>query len=260
MRLYFRYLFILLKAQAQYRVSFWLLALGQLFLPLSVLAGVYLLFERFGSIRGWSFFEVALCFSVVHMAFSISECFARGFDSFSSLVTTGEFDRVLVRPRGTILQVMGSRFEFTRVGRLLQGIGVLVWALFNVNIDWNAARAVTLMLMIASGVFTFTGIFILAATLCFWTIQGLEIANIFTDGGREMAQYPLDIYKKWITRFFTFVIPFGSMNYFPLMYVLGRVEDKQILYMLSPLYGILFIVPCLLVWRFGLRHYRSTGS
>ncbi len=260
MRLYFRYLFILLKAQAQYRVSFWLLALGQLFLPLSVLAGVYLLFERFGSIKGWSFFEVALCFSVVHMAFSISECFARGFDSFSSLVTAGEFDRVLVRPRGTILQVMGSRFEFTRVGRLLQGIGVLVWALLNVNIDWNAARAVTLMLMIVSGVFTFTGIFILAATLCFWTIQGLEVANIFTDGGREMAQYPLDIYKKWITRFFTFVIPFGSMNYFPLMFVLGRAEDNQILCMLSPLYGILFIVPCLLVWRFGLKHYRSTGS
>ena len=48
----------------------------------------------------------------------------------------------------------------------------------------------------------FTGIFILAATLCFWTIQGLEVANIFTDGGREMAQYPLIIYQKWVTVFF----------------------------------------------------------
>lgn len=260
MRLYFKYLFILLKAQMQYRVSFWLLSLGQFLVPLSVFAGLYFLFERFGTIKGWSFFEVALCFSVVHMAFSISECCARGFDSFSSLVSTGEFDRVLVRPRSTIVQVMGSRFEFTRVGRLLQSAGVLIWALLNLEIHWNIARAVTLILMVISGVFIFAGIFILAATFCFWTIQGIEVANIFTDGGREMSQYPLNIYKKWITRFFTFVIPFGCVNYFPLMYILNRVEDNQILYMLSPLYGILFIFPCLFVWRFGVKHYRSTGS
>lgn len=260
MRLYFRYIFILLKAQMQYRVSFWLLSLGQFLVPLSVFAGLYFLFERFGDIKGWHFFEVALCFSVVHMAFSISECCARGFDSFSSLVSTGEFDRVLVRPRSTIVQVMGSRFEFTRVGRLLQSAGVLIWALLNLEIHWNIARVVTLILMVISGVFIFAGIFILAATLCFWTIQGIEVANIFTDGGREMSQYPLNIYKKWITRFFTFVIPFGCVNYYPLMYVLGRVEDNQILYMLSPLYGIIFIVPCLFVWKFGVKHYRSTGS
>ena len=209
MKLYFRYILILLKSQMQYRVSFWLLSAGQFFVPLSVFAGLYFLFERFGNIKGWSFFEVALCFSVVHMAFSISECFARGFDSFSSLVSSGEFDRVL---------------------------------------------------MVISGVFIFAGIFILAATLCFWTIQGIEVANIFTDGGREMSQYPLNIYKKWVTRFFTFVIPFGCVNYFPLMYVLGKVKDNQILYMLSPLYGILFVIPCLCVWSFGVKHYKSTGS
>jgi ABC-2 type transport system permease protein len=30
--------------------------------------------------------------------------------------------------------------------------------------------------------------------------------------------------------------------------------------MLMPLAGCLFIVPCLIVWRIGVRHYRSTGS
>ncbi|MEG6614303.1 ABC-2 family transporter protein [Pseudoclostridium thermosuccinogenes] len=66
--------------------------------------------------------------------------------------------------------------------------------------------------------------------------------------------------QKWIARFFTFVIPFGCMNYYPLMYVLDRVEGNEILYMLSPLCGILFVFPCFLVWGIGVRHYRSTGS
>ncbi len=260
MKLYLKYFLILWKSQMQYRTSFWLLSAGQFFIPFSVFAGLYFLFERFGSIKGWSFFEVALCFSVVHMAFSISECFARGFDSFSGMVSTGEFDRVLVRPRSTVVQVIGSKFEFTRIGRLFQSIVVMVWALINLPVSWNVLKVITLVLMVISGVFIFTGIFILAATLCFWTIQGIEVANIFTDGGREMSQYPLNIYKKWVTRFFTFVIPFGCVNYYPLLYIIDKVDSNQILYMLSPLCGIVFILPCILIWRIGVKHYKSAGS
>jgi ABC-2 type transport system permease protein len=260
MRIYFKYLLILFKSQMQYRTSFWLLTLGQFFIPFSIFAGLYFLFERFGQIKGWQFFEVALCFGIIHMAFALSECFARGFDAFSSMVRNGEFDRLLVRPRSTFIQVLGSKFEFTRFGRLLQSAIVLVWALTNLNIEWSVVKAATLLLMIASGVLIFTGIYILAATMCFWTIEGLEVVNIFTDGGREMAQYPLNIYQKWVARFFTFVIPFGTVNYLPLLYILGKSSGTEIFYMLIPAAGSLFILPCLLVWKVGVKHYRSTGS
>nr|WP_255570384.1 ABC-2 family transporter protein [Cohnella sp. CFH 77786] len=251
---------ILFKSQLQYRTSFWLLAAGQFFIPFFVFAGVYFLFQRFGEIRGWTFYEVALCFGVIHMAFSLSECVARGFDSFSALVVSGDFDRLLVRPRGTVVQVLGSKFEFSRVGRLVQSLFVLIWAVTQVQVEWSAAKAVTLLLMVVCGVMIFTGIFILAATMCFWTIQGLEAANIFTDGGREMAQYPLTIYEKGIRIFFTFVIPFGCVNYLPLLYVLDKQEGSGFLYMLIPLAGALFLLPCLWIWRIGVRRYRSTGS
>jgi ABC-2 type transport system permease protein len=259
-KLYGKYIQILFKSQLQYRTSFWLLTIGQFFIPFSMFAGLYFMFERFGQIQGWSFYEVALCFGIIHMAFAISECFARGFDAFSSLVGSGEFDRVLVRPRSTILQVLGSKFEFTRFGRLFQSLVVLILAISGVDIEWTLVKALILLLMVASGVFIFTGIFMLAAALCFWTIQGIEVANVFTDGGREMAQYPLNIYQKWVTRFFTFVIPFGCVNYLPLLYLLGKTEGSGWTYMLIPVVGVLFIFPCLLVWRFGVRHYRSTGS
>ena len=260
MRLYIKYLAILFKSQMEYRLSFWLLSLGQFLVSFTSFAAAFFVFERFGNIKGWSFYEVALCFAVIHIAFSITECFARGFDTFSTLVSKGEFDRILVRPRNTVIQVIGSRFEFSRAGKLLQGLGVLVFSLINLSIEWDIFKVITLILMIVSGIFIFTGIFILAATLCFWTIQGIEVANIFTDGGREMSQYPLNIYKKWITRFFTFIIPFGCVNYLPLMYIMDKVERSNILYMLSPLYGILFIIPCLIIWNIGVKHYRSTGS
>lgn len=249
-----------LKAQMQYRTSFILLSIGQFFVPFSVFAGLYFLFERFGQIKGWDFYEVALCFGVIHMAFAISECFARGFDSFSSMVVNGEFDRVLVRPRNTIVQVLGSKFEFTRFGRLAQSMIVLIWAITGLEIEWTWIKILTLILMILSGISIFAGIFMLAATFCFWTVQGIEVTNIFTDGGREMAQFPLDIYKEWVTRFFTFVIPFGCVNYLPLMFILDKTEGNSYLYMITPLTGFLFLLPCIAIWQFGVRHYRSTGS
>jgi ABC-2 type transport system permease protein len=234
--------------------------IGQFFIPFAIFAGLYLLFERFGQIKGWQFFEVALCFAIIHMSFSLSECFARGFDMFSNLIVKGEFDRLLVRPRSTFVQVLGSKFEFSKIGRLFQSFIVLIWAISNLPIEWGVIKAITLLLMITSGVLIFTGIYMLAATLCFWTVQGLEVANIFTDGGREMAQYPLNIYQKWVARFFTYVIPFGTVNYLPLMYILGRNEGNDLLYMLTPALGSLFIFPCFLIWQFGVKHYQSTGS
>jgi ABC-2 type transport system permease protein len=260
MKLYFKYMLLLFKSQMQYRASFLLLTVGQCLTPFTVFAGLYFLFERFGQVKGWSFYEVALCFAVTHMAFSITECFARGFDTFSSLVVSGDFDRLLVRPRSTIVQVFGSRFEFSRIGRLFFSTVILIWAAINISADWTPLKIAALVLMIASGVMIFTGIFILAASISFWTVQGLEIANIFTDGGREMTQYPLNIYHTWVRRFFTFVIPFGCVNYLPLIYILGRQGGNDPLYAFTPLMGFLFLVPCLLVWRIGVRHYRSTGS
>lgn len=260
MKLYFKYMCILFKSQLEYRASFILMSIGQFFVPFTIFLSIIFFFQRFPSIAGWSLYEVSLCYSIIHISFSMSECFARGFDAFSSTVVNGDFDRVLLRPRGTILQVLGSKFEFSRVGRLAQSIIVLVFSLLHLSIKWNFYKFTTLLLMMFSGIFIFTGIYMLGASFSFWTIEGLEVINIFTDGGRELAQYPLNIYKEWVRKFFTFVIPFGTINYLPLMSLLGKVNGSEISYMFIPVLGLLFIIPCIILWNYGVKHYKSTGS
>jgi len=256
--LYWKYVKILFKSQLEYRTSFILLSIGQIFVPFSVFLGIYFLFQRFQEIKGWSLWEVALCYGIIHIAFSLTECFARGLDNFSRLVVTGDFDRILVRPRSTIVQVLGSQFEFTRIGRLFQAVVIFIIALTKVQIDWNIIKILTFILMIISGIFIFAGIYMIGATLCFFTIEGLEVINILTDGGREISQYPINIYKDWVKKLFTFVIPYGVVNYLPLLYVLGK--NNQVIYAFTPLLGILFIIPCILIWNYGVKHYLSTGS
>jgi ABC-2 type transport system permease protein len=218
-----------------------------------------LLFQRFERLGEWTVDEVMLCFACIHLSFALSECLARGFDMFSHLVSQGEFDRVLVRPRNTVLQVLGARFEFSRIGRFALSLTILVVALVRLPLELTLLKGLTLLLMVVCGALIFSGIFMLSATLCFWTIQGIEVANILTDGGREMAQYPLSIYPKGFMRFFTFVVPFGTVNYLPLRWLLDR-PDSQPWHALTPLLGLLFLVPCVLLWRFGVRKYQSAGS
>jgi ABC-2 type transport system permease protein len=257
--LYFKYFKIVWKSQMQYRSSLLMTLAAQILVPLSSMVGLVLLFQRFHHLGSWSLPEVLLCFSITHMAFSLSECFARGFDLFSHLVRMGDFDRILVRPRNTILQVLGAKIEFSRFGRLLFSFIVLLAAVHYTKIAWSPIKLLTITLMIGGGAIIFTGIFMLAATLCFWTVQGLEVANIFTDGGREISQYPLDIYNRNLTRFFTFIIPFAAVNYLPLRYLLG-VPGSAVWQAFLPLAAILFFLPCVFCWRFGVRHYQSTGS
>ena len=260
MKLYLKYVHLLLKSQAQYKASFIMLLVAHFFTPLVMFAGVYLLFERFGNIQGWTMFEVFVSYAIIAMCFAISECFARGFDKFPDMIRTASFDRVLVRPRGTILQVLGSGFDIKRIGPFIFSVIILIVAIVFGDISWNLAKIVMLGNMIIGGTVIFAGIYMLQATVSFWTIDGLEFANIFTHGIRQHAIYPLNIFPRGITIFLTFIIPFGTITYLPLQYLHGRIDGVSWLYAFMPLAGTLFIVPCILAWRYGVSEYTSAGS
>ncbi|MCL2593795.1 MAG: ABC-2 family transporter protein [Defluviitaleaceae bacterium] len=258
MKLYMKFFSIHLKSQMQYKVSFFLTALGQFLVSFTVFLGIYFMFSRFNEVEGFTFEQVLLCFAIVLVSFSTAEMFGRGFDLFPSMLGNGEFDRALVRPRSTVFQVLAGKMDFTRIGRLLQAIIIFVYAIPRSGVIWSFDRVLTLIFMIVCGSLIFFALFIVYASVSFFTIEGIEFMNIFTDGGREFGRYPFAIYGQNILRFLTFVIPLALFQYYPLLYLLGMEENK--LFMFTPLIGLVFLVPCYVFFRFGLRKYKSTGS
>ncbi len=258
MHLYIKFFLMHLKSQMQYKVSFFLTALGQFLVSFTALLGIWFMFTRFNEVEGFSFQQVLLCFATVLMAFSIAECFGRGFDLFPVMISNGEFDRALVRPRKLVFQVLASKMEFTRIGRLLQVIVVFGYAIPASGVIWTYDKIITLVLMICCGSIVFLCLFLIYAAFSFFTIEGLEFMNIFTDGGREFGRYPFSVYGEHVLRFLTYIIPLALFQYYPLLYLLDM--EKSIIYMLMPLAGLLFIFPAYSFWRFGLSRYKSTGS
>ena len=263
LRLYFRLVGISIKSQLQYRASFVMMAFGQFMVTIVEFIAIWALFDRFGSVQGWELAEIALFYGIINCAFAISEAFARGFDNFPGMVKSGAFDILLIRPRSTVLQMLGAEVQLMRVGRFAQAILVLIWGVANLKIIWTAAKIALLIAAIGGGACLFSGLFVLFATAAFWTTESLEIFNTLTYGGVETAQFPVTIYRPTFRWFFTLVVPLATINYFPCHAILERADPMQTSYVfqcLSPLTGVVFLLVSLRIWNIGVRHYCSTGS
>ena len=258
MKLYMKYVLMQLKSQLEYKTSFLLTALGQFIASFTSFISIYFLFEHFYQVDGFSLADVLLCYGVILLSFALAECFFRGFDTFDIVLSNGEFDRMLVRPRNILFQVVVSRIDFSRIGRFLQALLVLIYAVNHCGVVWSSDKVAVLLVMMIAGFVLFSSLFIVYASFCFFTIEGLEFINIFTDGGREFGQYPLSIYGKDILKFFTYCIPLACVQYYPLLYILDDSVPR--FYGIVPAYACLFFIPCYLFWRYGLSKYKSTGS
>lgn len=262
--LFFRLVRASVGGQARYPASALLLTLGQ-FLGTGIeMVAVWALFHRFGSVQGWHIGEVALFYGLVNCMFAIADALGRGFDVLGTeFLRTGAFDRLLLRPRPLALQLMGHDFRISRLGRLLQGVAVLVFATHQAPIAWTPATVAVALFALAGGIALFLGILVLQGTLAFWTVESLEIANVLTYGGVQAAQYPLALYANWFRRVLTFVVPLACVAYYPALAILDKADPLGAppwMGAVSPLAGFVFLAAAFGAWRLGLRRYASTGS
>ena len=184
-----------------------------------------------------------------------------GLFSFSGVIKRGDFDRVLLRPCGALTQVLGSKFDLTRFGRLTTGVVGLAWGIAHLDTPFGLAQGAMTALCIFSGVMLFLGILMIQGGTCFWTIEGMEAFNAITYGGVAMASYPLEVYRGWLREVFLFGIPLGCLNYLPCAVLFGKsLPYPAFTAYLAPVAGGTFLLLGWLVWRAGMRRYRSAGA
>lgn len=258
MRLYLKFFSMHLKSRMAYKKSFFFSIIGQFLTSFTSFLVVWFLFDRFNEVKGYTISECLLCAGVIAITFAFAEMFFRGFDSFQGIISNMQFDRMLLRPRSLVFQVMCHTIEFGRIGRIVQGAMMLAYGIIVSPVTWTADRIAVLIFMIAGGTALFAALFILHAAVCFFTIEGIEFLNVFTYGAREYGAYPVDVYGNGVLKFCTYVIPYALIQYYPMTYLLGRTEN--IAYGLLPLAAAWFLIPCCALWRYGVSKYKSTGS
>lgn len=264
-RFYLRLLSIQLRSQMQFRVSFWIDLVTTGLLNVVYFASMYLALERFGSLAGWTIPELAFLYGLVEMSFGTMDMVFSGFDpdGFAKFIQKGDLDQVLLRPVNLLAQIFGSSFQLRRLGRITQGALVLAYGLSHLAVHWTAFKLAFLPLVMVSQVAAFGALFMAGSTLTFWTVQPVEVMNVLTYGGVEVMSYPAPIYTGWLRGFFTYILPFVFLNYYPALFFLDRPDPlgfPVFAPFLAPFAAGIMLWLALRFWRFGLAHYQSTGT
>ena len=264
LRLYQRLIAMQVRAQLQYKINVGVDVFTYLSVTSLEFCTMLIYFVQFPTMLGWHIGEVAMLAAVISFSFGLAELFGAGIDVFDETIRRGDFDRVLLRPISALILVASSEFRLRRLGRMTEGILAFIVSLALLHgIDWTPLKVLALLMGVVSGALIFVSVLLMGATMCFWTVQTTELTNSLYYGGREMLSYPITIYHQAIQRILLFVVPLAFGAYLPTCYLLNRPLPLGLpiwIVFLSPLTALAFAGTAAWLWRFGVRHYQSTGS
>ena len=251
------------RSLMSYRASFVVEMITNIGATALDLLAVLVIFRTTRTLAGFTLPEAVLMVSLSSCAFGLADFVVGNIDRLKTYVRTGMLDAVLVRPLGTLAQLVLMDLPLRKALRLVLAAGVLVAALRFNDIDWTPARAALVVVVPFAGAVFFGSIFVLSASLAFWWVDSGELGNAFTYGGRDFTAYPIPVYAGWFRAVFAYGLGFGFVSYQPALALLGRADPLGLpgwTGFVSPLVALAAAGIAALVWRSGIRHYRSTGS
>ena len=252
-----------IRSQYQYRLSFTLGLVGNFLISFIDFLAVLVIFHNVHRLGVWNVHQVAFLYAMSSISFALTDLLIGHLDQFPQKIRDGTFDILLVRPRGTLFQVIGSDFQLRRLGKAIQGALILAYVVGTLGVNWDAGRVAMLVVMVPCAIVIFSSVWVVGGCLAFWTVDGGEFTNAFTYGGNFLAQYPIDIFSSWLRRFLAYIVPLAFVCYFPALYILDKPDPlglPRLLQFTSPVVAAAGVVVAGLVWRTAVRHYRSAGG
>lgn len=248
-----------IKILMEYRVNFLIGAVSTVFMQAAGLLAVWVVMNQIPNLEGWSLPEILLIYGLITLSKSINHMFADNLWTLGrDYVRTGTFDRFLVRPVNPLFHLLADRFCHDGIGNFLVGVFLVVVAAPRLDIVWSLPAIGYLAIMVLSGGFIFIALNLITSVSGFWLMDSVPVTRVIFEM-HEFAKYPLTIYPRAIGILLTMLIPYGFASFYPASHLLGR-EVSPLLAWGAPAVAVILMVIALRVWRFGLRHYSSTGT
>ncbi len=255
--LYLSFVKASLKEMLVYRIDCIVGIISQLITQVVEIIFIWIVFQNTENLAGWNFKQILLLYGITLLSIGIEDfCFDSLYDIGPKYIKNGEFDKILLRPVHPLISIIGSSKAFTTLGYF--GLGLVLVIIMLVQL----AIPITFLFILKIIFFSIVGALIIGAIMTifsitsFWTYRSNEVIwsafRIYT-----FAQYPIDIYNKFIKILITFILPFAFVAYYPTMSYLGF--NNYMIY-LSPVVAIILWVIAVKVWNLALNKYRSTGN
>ena len=260
---YFKLILAAVKSKMEYKFTFGFLIFAIIVFYMGQLGIILVIMNKFKTIKGWTLGEMAFLYGLLVFSQGITFLIFNALNNFERFILQGEFDRVLIRPLNPLVQVLCSGLEISSVAHFIIGVTAIIFGSISAGLEWSFVKLMFLVFVIGGAVLILGGIRIIVSAIAFWTIRNRALVHVFVYSSKEFILYPVSIYNPWVQWFLTFLFPLAFVNFYPASYFLqksGQFMFHPVLQFMTPVVGATLFTLSLLLWRYGINKYQSTGS
>jgi len=250
------------RSQMEYRAAFWIDRIAQIITYFSSFAVIWLLVARFDTLAGWGLGDLTLLFAFHILSYSIGA--ALSFTQMRDLeerVRLGTFDALLTKPFSPWAYLIFSGLNIGYAGHILLGLGLMVWALLIVHVDWSPALLGYFVLsLLSASMVTAALLTIIGTTALIW-VRSNHLYSLYF-GFWELSRYPLNIFPWAIQGIMLTIVPLGFMAAVPVAVLVGRSVPLLGDWAgpLALLAGPVAVGVAMLCWRAAIDRYQGAGG
>lgn len=219
---------------------------------------IWAVFQGIPEMNGWSFYQMVFVYGMAAISLGLNEFLFAGSWQVAKYVRDGSFDRLLLRPVGTMFSILAADVALHGIGSVLFGLAVCIVALCRLQLALSLGKILFWIVAMICGAVIFFSVNMICATLTFWVTDTSSVM-MMGQNVSEFTKYPIAIYGRRLQIFLTFVVPFAFSSYYPTGFLLG-MENGPI-YWLGPIVAAaVAMTAASLFWRFGTGKYQSAGG
>ena len=262
-KLFFAFVKVSMLTQMEYRMAYAVRSLGKLFHWGGSLVVLAIMLARFQSIGTWNAYEVLLLYAINNLTYAIAATFTMPIHEISSRIRDGTVDSILTRPANPMYLIMCQQVSAGYTVNYALGIGVIVFAAINLQVQITLVSVLLLVLSIIGGILIHAAALIATGVPSFWVIKSRALTSIFYDEASRFVDYPLNIYSYATQFILTFLLPYAFISFYPAGLFLGKTDESifgSAIYFFPLLVGVVCFALAYKFWTIGLNAYESTGS
>lgn len=247
------------KMRLAYRMDFLVDTMAVSFSMVIQLAVLSVLFSKIRALEGWSFEQVLFIYGFSLLPLGLFNLISVNFYGFADkYIIGGKFDRVLLRPVNTLVQVMFESFNVSGLNEIILGSAVMIYAGTKLGLGLGVSDIMMLMVLAPAASLVYTGVFLAITAVSFWHEDKMGLAppvyNII-----RFSRYPMTIYSLPVRVFLTFVLPFAWVAFYPATWFIGGDRWPWVALVTVPV-GLIVFGGAVAMWHRGAANYTSTGS
>jgi ABC-2 type transport system permease protein len=262
--IYLAFIKIRLQQIFEYRGAFFSGVFAQLLFYGTSFFLTWIMVNHFKTLNGWTPYEVLFLFSLNLLSYSISAFFIfSSFINLSQLIQSGDFDTVYIKPMNPFLFLIFSNFNVGYFSHFTLSSIVMVLCIIKTGISMTVINVIMLILVLLGASLIQAAAMMFTSIPSFWLIRTNTLPVVFFSELKKFIQYPLSLYGTAVQVFFTLIIPYAFINFYPAQFFLGKKDFlifHPVFQYLTPAVGILLFFLAYRFWLFGLKNYASTGS